>query len=153
MQRRRLFFQLGFFALFLLAPALNLLRFDLNEAQLWFMGQRWTLGIDAFKAGEITAQQVAVQIFLRAFLPGIAVVVVFLGVAYRYGRLYCGWLCPHFTLVETLNNALHRASGKLSVWDKHRTHRANVKPSARWWPVFAALCLFFGFAWAITLLS
>ena len=46
MQRRRLFFQLGFFALFLLAPALNLLRFDLNETQLWFLGLRWSLGID-----------------------------------------------------------------------------------------------------------
>ena len=153
MQRRRLFFQLGFFALFLLAPALNLLRFDLNEAQLWFFGQRWSLGIDALKAGEITAQQAAIQIFTRAFLPGIAVVVAFLAVAYRYGRLYCGWLCPHFTLVETLNSALHRASGKLSVWDKHRTERANVEPSARWWPVFGALCLTFGFAWAITLLT
>ena len=75
MQRRRLFFQLGFFALFLLAPALDLLRFDLNEAQLWFLGQRWSLGIDAFRAGEITAQQAAIQIMLRAFLPGIALVV------------------------------------------------------------------------------
>ena len=153
MQRRRLFFQLGFFALFLLAPALNLLRFDLNEAQLWFFGQRWSLGIDAFKAGEITAQQATLQIILRAFLPVIALAVAFLGVAYRYGRLYCGWLCPHFTLVETLNTALHRASGKLSLWDKHRTKRANVEPSARWWPVFGTLCLVFGFLWAITLLT
>ena len=153
MQRRRLFFQLGFFALFLLAPSLDLLRFDLNETQLWFLGQRWSLGIDAFRSGEITAQQAAIQIMLRAFLPGIALVVAFLAVAYRYGRLYCGWLCPHFTLVETLNNALHRASGKLSVWDKHRTQRTNVNPSARWWPVFGALCLAFGFAWAITLLT
>ncbi len=153
MQRRRLFFQLGFFALFLLAPALNLLRFDLNEAQLWFLGQRWSLGIDAFKAGEITANQAALGIFVRGFFPVIVLVVAFLAVAYRYGRLYCGWLCPHFTLVETLNTAMHRASGKLSVWDKHRTARAHVKPSARWWPVFGALCLGFGFVWAITLLS
>lgn len=153
MQRRRLFFQLGFFALFLLAPSLDLLRFDLNETQLWFLGQRWSLGIDAFRAGEISAEQASIQIVLRAFLPGIALVVGFLAVAYRYGRLYCGWLCPHFTLVETLNNALHRASGKLSVWDKHRTLRTNVEPSAKWWPVFGVLCLVFGFAWAITLLT
>ena len=69
MQRRRLFFQLGFFALFLLAPALDWLRFDLNEAQLWFLGQRWSLGIDAFRAGEISANEAAMRIFLRAFLP------------------------------------------------------------------------------------
>ena len=153
MQRRRLFFQIGFFALFLTAPALNLLRFDLNETQLWFLGQRWSLGIDAFKAGAISANQAAIQIFLRGFLPVIALAVAFLGVAYRYGRLYCGWLCPHFTLVETLNNALHRASGKWSFWDTHRTARANVQPSARWWPVFGGLCLGFGFLWAITLLT
>ena len=61
MQRRRLFFQLGFFALFLLAPSLNLLRFDLHEAQLWVLGQRWSLGIDAFRAGEITANQAAIR--------------------------------------------------------------------------------------------
>ncbi|MEZ5662222.1 MAG: 4Fe-4S binding protein [Burkholderiaceae bacterium] len=153
MQRRRLLFQIGFFALFLLAPSLNLLRFDLNEAQLWLLGQRWSLGIDAFRAGEITANQAALQIILRAFLPAIAVVGVFLAVAWRYGRLYCGWLCPHFTLVETLNGVLQRACGKLSLWDRHRTHSAGVQPSARWWPVFGLLCLVFGFAWAITLLT
>jgi polyferredoxin len=153
MQRRRLFFQLGFFALFLLAPALNLLRFDLHEAQLWVLGQRWSLGIDAFRAGEISANQAAIQIFVRAFLPAIVLIAAFLGVAWKYGRLYCGWLCPHFTLVETLNTALHRACGKLSIWDQHRTRRAGVQPSARWWPVFFTLCAVFGFLWAITLLT
>jgi nitric oxide reductase NorQ protein len=48
---RRLYFQIAFFAVFLLAPALDLLRFDLGETQLWFLGQRWSLGIDAFRAG------------------------------------------------------------------------------------------------------
>lgn len=153
MQRRRLFFQLGFFALFLFAPALNLLRFDLHETQLWFLGQRWSLGIDAFRTGEISADEAAIRIFLRAFLPAIALIAAFLAVAWRYGRLYCGWLCPHFTLVETLNTALHRACGKLSLWDPHPTLRAGVKPSARWWPVFFTLCAVFGFLWAITLLT
>ena len=153
LQRRRLFFQLGFFALFLLAPALNLLRFDLHEAQLWFLGQRWSLGIDAFRAGEISANQAAVQIFLRAFVPAIVLVAAFLGVAWRYGRLYCGWLCPHFTLVETLNATLQRACGKLSLWDGRATSRTGVAPSARWWPVFFGLCAVFGFLWAVTLLS
>ena len=153
LQRRRFLFQLGFFVLFLLAPALNLLRFDVHEAQLWFLGQRWSLGIDAFRAGEITANQAAIQIFVRVFLPVIVFIAAFLAVAWKYGRLYCGWLCPHFTLVEMLNTALHRACGKLSFWDSHRTLRAGVKPSARWWPVFFTLCAVFGFLWAITLLS
>jgi len=153
MQRRRRTLQIAFFALFLLAPALNLLRFDLTEAQLWFLGQRWSLGIDAFRAGQISANEAALRIVLRGFLPAIVFIVGFLAVAWRYGRLYCGWLCPHFSLVETLNTTLHRACGKLSLWDKHRTERAGTTPSVRWWPVFFALCLIFGFTWAITLLS
>lgn len=55
LQRRRRILQAGFFALFLLAPSLNLLRFDLHETQLWVLGLRWTLGIDAFLRHEITA--------------------------------------------------------------------------------------------------
>jgi polyferredoxin len=108
MQRRRLFFQLGFFALFLLAPALNLLRFDLTETQLWVLGQRWSLGIDAFRAGQISATALAAGVFWRAILPALALVAGFLAVAWRYGRLYCGWLCPHFSLVELLNATLQR---------------------------------------------
>ena len=153
MQHRRLLFQTGFFLLFLLAPALDWLRFDLGEAQLWFLGQRWSLGIDDFRAGHIDAAQMTLQIALRAFVPAITLLAVFLGVARRYGRLYCGWLCPHFTLVETLNHVLQRACGKLSLWDKHASPRHGIRPSARWWPVYGALCLVFGFAWAITLLT
>jgi ferredoxin-type protein NapH len=153
MQQRRLYFQIAFFAVFLLAPALDLLRFDLNETQLWFLGQRWSLGIDEFRAGRISADEAALSIILRGFLPAIVVIAAFLAVAWRYGRLYCGWLCPHFTLVEVLNTTLHRACGKLSLWDRQRTDRAGSVPDARWWPVFGMLCLVFGFLWAITLLT
>ncbi len=153
MQRRRLLFQIGFFLLFLLAPALDLLRFDLNESQLWFLGQRWTLGIDDLRAGHIGAGQMSLQLLLRALLPALALLAIFLGVAWRYGRLYCGWLCPHFSLVELLNQVLQRACGKLSLWDKHASTRHGITPSKRWWPVYIALCLLFGFVWAITLLT
>lgn len=145
--------QAGFFLLFALAPSLNLLRFDLNETQLWFLGMRWSLGIDAFTRGEIDATQAGLRILLRAFLPAIIFIAVFLGVAYRYGRLYCGWLCPHFSAVETLNNLLHRACGKLSLWDRSKTPRANVKPTPRWWPLFALSCALMGFLWSITFLT
>ena len=145
--------QAGFFLLFVFAPALNLLRFDLNETQLWFLGMRWSLGIDALARGEINATQASISLVLRAFLPGIVVVALFLGIAYRYGRLYCGWLCPHFSVVETLNNVLHRACGKLSLWDRSKTPRANTQPNARWWPLFALSCALMGFLWAITLLT
>ena len=153
LQRLRRALQIGFFALFLLAPALDLLRFDLNEAQLWVLGHRWSLGIDEFTQHRIDATQVALNIVLRAILPGVLLVVAFMTVAYRYGRLYCGWLCPHFSLVESLNALLQRASGKLSFWDRQRTLSAGQQPDRRWWPAFFLSCAIFGFLWAITLLS
>lgn len=152
-QRLRRGTQVGFFVLFLLAPALNLLRFDLNEAQLWFLGMRWTLGIDALRAGQIDATQAGLNLVLRALLPLAVLAGGFLWVAYRYGRLYCGWLCPHFSMVESLNNLLHRACGKLSVWDAVPVARAGVQPHRGWWPLFAISCLMAAFTWAITLLT
>lgn len=157
LQRLRALTQYGFFALFLLAPALNLLRFDLTERQLWFLGLRWSLGLDAFAAGQISATDAAWSLILRAFVPGLLLVAVFLGVAYRYGRLYCGWLCPHFSVVEGLNKLLHRTCGKFSLWDKERTPLANATgshaPESRLWPLFALSCISMGFVWAITLLT
>lgn len=153
LQRRRRVFQIGFFALFVLAPILDLLRFDLNQTQLWVLGMRWSLGIDDFIRGDISATQAALNIIVRAIVPGVVLAVGFMTVAYRYGRLYCGWLCPHFSLVESFNGLLQRASGKLSFWDKQRTLPAGRQPDARWWPVFFIACALFGFVWAITLLS
>ena len=153
LQRRRRALQLGFFALFLLAPALNLLRFDLTDTQLWVLGFRWSLGIDAFQRGEASATQTALAIVLRGIVPAVALVAAFMTVAWRYSRLYCGWLCPHFSLVETLNDLLHRASGKLSLWDRQKTLRGGRSPNQRWWPLFVLSCATFGCLWAITLLT
>ena len=149
-QRRRRACQAGFLALFVAAPALDLLRFDLNETQLWFLGMRWSLGIADFSAGRIGAGEVAAAIFLRGFLPAIALAAAFLWVAWRWGRLYCGWLCPHFSVVETLDGALRRALGRASFWDRGKP---GAPRDARWWPAFALLALGFGFLWAVTLLS
>jgi len=153
LQQWRLVTQLGFFSLFVLAPSLDLLRFDVTETQLWFLGQRWSLGIDALASGQIDATTAALQIVWRAFVPALLVVAIFFGVAYRYGRLYCGWLCPHFSMVELLNKLLHRACGKLSLWDKSTTPHAGAAPDARWWPLFGLSCALMGFVWAITLLT
>jgi ferredoxin-type protein NapH len=52
-----------------------------------------------------------------------------------------------------LNTTLHRACGKLSLWDKQGTDARRPRSGRRWWPVFGLLCLVFGFLWAITLLT
>lgn len=153
LQRRRRIWQGAFFALFLVAPALDWLRFDLHEAQLWLLGQRWSLGIDALRTGHSSATETALSIVLRGMLPALLLVTVVLAVAYRYGRLYCGWLCPHFSSVEALNSLLHRAIGKFSLWDSQATPRQGVTPNRRWWPVFMLSCVTLGFVWAITLVT
>lgn len=150
LQHRRRLFQAAFLALFVSAPALDLLRFDLHQTQLWLLGRPWTLGIADFTAGRIGATEVALDIFLRAFVPAIGLAVGFLYVAWRWGRLYCGWLCPHFSAVETLDRLMHRALGRASFWDPAAS---AARGDWRWWPPFVLLATGLGFLWAVTLLS
>ncbi len=105
-QTQRRLWQIGFFTLFLLAPALDLFRFDLNQTQLYVLGMKWHLGIDALMQGKATPAETAAQLFFKGLLPIVLFVVGGLTVAWKYGRLYCGWLCPHFSIVEMLNGAV-----------------------------------------------
>jgi polyferredoxin len=118
LQRRRAWFQVGFFALFLLAPPLNLFRIDLTLGHAILLGQHWTLGIDAFLAGQAGIGDATLNLFLRGFLPIFGGAALFLLIAWRFGRLYCGWLCPHFSVVEMINGLMRRASGKPSLWER-----------------------------------
>ena len=104
-QRLRLAWRSGFFALFLLAPPLDLFRYDLPAGHFVLLGQAWTLGIDA--GGALPA---SLNLILRGLLPVLAVIGIGIGVSWRYGRLYCGWLCPHFSVVEIINTLMRRAS-------------------------------------------
>ncbi len=153
LQRWRICTQLTFFGLFLLAPALNLLRFDAQQLQLWFLGSRWSLGLDALQQGQISATQAAWRLVWGAFVPGTALVGIFVAMAYRYGRLYCGWFCPHFSVVEQLNKLLHRACGRFSVWEREVSVRPDMHPHPGWWPIFVLSCVVMGFTWAITLMT
>lgn len=157
-QTQRRLWQIGFFALFLTAPALNLLRFDLHEAQLYLLGMRWHLGIDALAQGQATPAETAGLFLLKGVLPAVLLIAGGLTLAWKYGRLYCGWLCPHFSVVELLNGVLRRACGKFSLWDKHPlppTH-PNGTPATTsrwWWPLFGLGAITFAALWTITLLT
>ncbi|MEN9472158.1 MAG: hypothetical protein RLZZ495_247 [Pseudomonadota bacterium] len=153
LQRWRKYTQTFFFILFLIAPVFNIFRFDLNEQQFWFFGMRWSLGLEAFQHGKISVLEASTNVLFKGIIPVVSFIVLFLGIAFRYGRLYCGWLCPHFSSVELLNTLLHRACGKLSFWEKLPVHRQGVTPNRQWWPVFGLSCLIMGFVWAITLLT
>lgn len=145
--------QAGFFLLFLSAPALNLLRFDVRHAQLWFLGMPWSLGIDDLQRGVASPTEAGLRLLFQGVVPGVAFVIGFLWIAYRFGRLYCGWLCPHFSVVESLNRLMHRASGKFSIWERSPTEIAGVRPNAWRWLVFIPACVGMGALWAVTLLT
>jgi len=157
-QRKRLLWQMGFFALFILAPVLNLLRFDLTTGHAWLLGMEWRLGLDAFFAGQIGALEMAGNLLLRLFLPLLGFAALFLFVAWKWGRLYCGWLCPHFSVVETINKLMIKASGKPSVWEREplppwHPDGTPWRPDPRWWGVVMPAAVLFAFVWAVVFLT
>jgi ferredoxin-type protein NapH len=158
LQSRRRLFQGGFFILFVLAPVFDLFRLDLNLRHFIFLGMDWTLGLDALQAGEITPLQAGWNIFLRGFLPIAGVIALGIVISLKYGRLYCGWLCPHFSIVETLNQLMRRAIGKHSVWDSETLPEQDkgavaIKRNKAWLLVLMPLALAFAFVWATALLT
>jgi len=158
LQRRRRLLQAGFFALFVAAPPLDLLRLDLTLGHFVLFGQDWTLGLDAWLAGQASAGEAAVNLALRGLLPIVLVLGVLFGVAWKFGRLYCGWLCPHFSVVETINAILRRAWGRPSLWERSplpelRADGRRISARRLYWAVFGAAVLGFAFLWAVVLLT
>lgn len=158
MQRQRLFWQMGFFILFCLAPVFDLLRYDLTRGHAIVLGMDWRLGLDEFFAGKISATAAGINILLRLFLPILAGAALFIAIAWRWGRLYCGWLCPHFSVVETINRTMRHACGKHSLWDRKPVPPRNPDGTpfvvdARWWFATVPLAVGFAFVWAVVFLT
>jgi polyferredoxin len=158
LQQHRFALQLGFFALFVLAPVLDLLRFDLTRGHAYLLGWEWTLGLSGFIDGEVGAGTVALNLLLRGLLPILLVGGGLLYVAWRWGRLYCGWLCPHFSVVETINGLMRRASGRPSLWERKplpelEPDGTRLRRNAWYWLPTLAAVLGFAFLWAVVLLT
>lgn len=157
-QRQRFVWQAGFFLLFALAPVFNIFRYDLTAGHAWLLGMPWRLGLDAFLAGRISGLEAGVNILLRLFLPLLLGAGGLMFFAWRWGRIYCGWLCPHFSAVETVNQLMRRASGKLSLWDKQPLppRRADGSPHPThpvWWIPTVLFAIGFAALWAVVLLT
>ena len=157
-QRWRLLTQGGFFLLFVFSPIFDIFRLDLNVKHFIFFGLDWTLGLDDFIAGRISAGHAALNLVLRGFLPLLAVGGTLIFVAWKWGRLYCGWLCPHFSIVETINQTLRRAIGKQSLWDKKKLPARNpdgseTRADAIWWFAVVPLVICCAMLWAVVLLT
>jgi polyferredoxin len=157
-QAWRIAAQMGFFSLFVLTPVFDLLRYDLPRGHAYFLGIEWHLGIDDFLAGRIGAGQAALNLLLQLFVPLLAAAALVVGIAWKWGRLYCGWLCPHFSVVETVNRLMQRATGKPSLWEPkplpERQPDGRVQhPDRRAWFAVVPLAVGFALCWAVVLLS
>ncbi len=157
-QLQRFYTRFGFFALFVLAPPLDILRLDLNLKHFIFFGHAWTLGIDGFLRGQDGIGTAALNLFLRGLLPIVALLAVFGWLSWRYGRLYCGWLCPHFSVVEFINDLMRRATGKPTLWERQplperQPDGSRIVPNRLYWIPAAAGILGFAWLWALTLLT
>ena len=157
LQLKRRFFQTSFFLLFIFAPIFNLFRLDLNLGHFIFLGQNWTLGLDALQAGEGSADDAVFNIIMRAFLPLAGIVALFGWTSWKYGRLYCGWLCPHFSVVEMVNSVMRKASGKFSLWDKkkslNKVDGSKVEIDKKYWWLVILAVTGFAFLWAVVFLT
>lgn len=157
-QRRRRLTQTIFFLLFVLAPVFDIFRYDLSRDHAYFLGMEWRLGLDALMAGAITPAEAAWNVLLRLFLPLLGVAGLFIGVAWKWGRLYCGWLCPHFSVVETINRLMILATGKHSLWE-HRSLPARqpdgttLSTDVRGWFLVLPFAVGFAFLWALVFLT
>jgi polyferredoxin len=158
LSRYRRWLQAGFFILFVVAPPLDVFRYDLTLGHFIVLGRPWTLGLDALISGDISAPRAVANVIVRGFLPVLLVGAALIWTAWRYGRLYCGWLCPHFSVVETVNALMQRASGKPSIWESQplparRPDGRTVLPDGRYWLLTVPLAAAFAFLWALSLLS
>ncbi|WP_153160611.1 4Fe-4S binding protein [Zoogloea sp. 1C4] len=157
-QRLRRWAQAGFFVLFVLAPVFNLLRYDLVAGHAWLLGFEWHAGLEDFSAGRIDALGAVGRVIGRVLLPILVAGGVLIWVSWKWGRLYCGWLCPHFSVVETINAYMRRATGKPSVWESRQLPPREpdgrpVRYDSRWWFITVPLAVGFAFVWAVVLLT
>ena len=158
LQRARLLAQMGFFALFAVTPIFDLLRYDLTERHAYFLTHPWHIGLDELLAGTGDPLNAATNLILYLFLPILGTLALIIGIAWKWGRLYCGWLCPHFSVVETINRLMLRATGKHSVWDKKQSPpwEADGTPmprDPRYWLAVVPAAIGFAFTWAVVLLT
>jgi len=149
LQQSRTTAKIAFFALFLFAPLLDIFRFDLELGHFIIFGQAWTISIDFILYGDGDSIDAAIRIFTRVLLPGMAFVAITGLLIWKYGRIYCGWLCPHFSVVELINDLMLKKLNRVTIWEKASKQSKGLLPKLI---VFIA-ALSMAFIWAVGLLS
>ena len=154
---KRLVYQMAFFLLFALTPVLNIFRLDLNLGHFVVFGFDLKLNLQELIEQQANTLELAQRILTHAIIPIVGSVILFLLIAWRWGRLYCGWLCPHFTVVEYINTFMRRASGKPSIWEPKLPEKqadGTISITNKWWWIpTIILIILFAFTWAILALT
>ena len=130
-----------------MAPLLDIFRFDSELGHFIIFGQAWTINVQSILSG--TSADAALQIFLRVLLPGMAFVGISGLLIWKFGRIYCGWLCPHFSVVEMFNALMLKQLNTLTVWEKPLVTKTGVTPKI----IIAIPSIIMAFIWAVSLLT
>ena len=98
------------------------------------------------------AEKAAWNLLNRVFIPILLLLGLGVWLVWRFGRIYCGWLCPHFSVVESINHLMLRASGKPTIWESQPLPGLPTLQPLFWlWTILAAIGI--GFLWAVSLLT
>jgi ferredoxin-type protein NapH len=150
LQRSRLLVRSLFFLLFLLAPVLNIFRFDLNTTNFIVFNQVLSFGMTSEWIKSSDQWELGLRVLGYFILPLIMSVTVGIYIFYKWGRLYCGWLCPHFSVVEYVNGLMDRRTGRVTIWEKAREGKRGKVID---WIIIVAVSMTIAFLWALGLLS
>ena len=164
-QQLRLLTRSAFFLLYLLAPVFDIFRFDLTSHTFFLLGSEWHIGIDDFKRTsyecfpeQLDAFDMLLNFAGLIFIPVATFIAIGAFISWKWGLLYCGWFCPHESVVELINNLMRRASGKFTLWDRKilpekQLDGTHIKPNKNWWFITAIVIFLLAFIWAIALLT
>ena len=145
----RIISQSSFYLLFLCAPLLDIFRFDIIEGHFIIFHHSWMFGLESSQYECIDTSHSVSTVLVNFLLP-ILLVILFAGVfAWKYGRIYCGWLCPHFSVVETINRLMENYLNRVTLWEK-----PNKEGQTGFARVFIfCVCFVIAFIWSFVLLT
>jgi len=141
--------QASFYLLFLSAPLLDIFRFDIVEGHFVIFGTPWFFGLEISKFECLDNSHAVQKVFLNFILPLVVLILLSGLIAWRYGRIYCGWLCPHFSVVETINRLMLKHLNRIIFWEKPLGTDRQALP----WLLVLSTCFFIAFIWSYALLG